>query len=138
MRALMLGLLLAGAWLGAPRSTAALSVQEAILRATPAVVLITTEVGGEVTLNCGRGPITVSPAPFVETGTGWFVDGRGFVITNAHVVDPAFRLPKWVTHELKKKAIDLACVDPQLRSRGLTRGTRSDLEEDIRREATGV
>jgi hypothetical protein len=26
------------------------------------------------------------------------------------VVDPAYRLPAWVTHELKKKAIDEACV----------------------------
>ena len=134
----MLGLLLAGAWLGAPRSTAALSVQEAILRATPAVVLITTEVGGEVTLNCGRGPITVSPAPFVETGTGWFVDGRGFVITNAHVVDPASRLPPWVTHELKKKAIDQACVEPQLKARGLMRGNKPDVEEEMRRAATSL
>src|SRR5438093_3671288 len=138
MRAVIAGLLFASGWLGAPPLVGALSVQEAILRVKPAVVLITTEVRAEVTMNCGRGPVTVSPAPFVETGTGWFVDGRGFVITNAHVVDPAFRVPKWVTHELKKKAIDLACVDPQLRSRGLTRGTRPDLEEDIRREATGV
>src|SRR5947209_18221181 len=138
MRALMLGLLLAGAWLGAPRSTAALSVQEAILRATPAVVLITTEVGGEVTLNCGRGPITVSPAPFVETGTGWFVDGRGFVITNAHVVDPAYRLPPWVTHELKKKAIDQACVEPQLKARGLMHGERPEVEEELRQAAAGA
>jgi len=134
----MFGLLLMGAWLGAPRTTAALSVQEAILRATPAVVLITTEVRGEVTLNCGRGPITVSPAPFVETGTGWFVDGRGFVVTNAHVVDPAYRLPPWVTHELKKKAIEEACVEPQLRARRVMRGQQPVLEEDIRREASTV
>ncbi|HYS15809.1 MAG TPA: cyclic nucleotide-binding domain-containing protein [Candidatus Binatia bacterium] len=134
----MFGLLLMGAWLGAPRTTAALSVQEAILRATPAVVLITTEVRGEVTLNCGRGPITVSPAPFVETGTGWFVDGRGFVVTNAHVVDPAYRLPPWVTHELKKKAIEEACVEPQLRARRVMRGQQPVLEEDIRRAASTV
>ena len=102
----MLGLLLTGAWLGAPTSTAAYSVQEAILRVKPAVVLITTEVRGDVTLNCGRGPVTVSPAPYVETGTGWFVDGRGWVVTNAHVVDPVHRNPPWVAHELKKKAID--------------------------------
>src|SRR2546427_696300 len=104
----------------------------------PALATTTPPRRAEITMNCGRGPVTVSPAPFVETGTGWFVDGRGFVVTNAHVVDPAFRLPKWVTHELKKKAIDLACVDPQLRTRGLTRGMRPDLEEDNRREATGL
>jgi rhodanese-related sulfurtransferase len=133
----MLGLLVAGAWLAAPRSTAALSVQEAILRVKPAVVLITAEVRADVTMNCGRGPVTVTPAPFMETGTGWFVDGRGFIVTNAHVVDPAYRLPPWVSHELKKKAIDEACVVPQLRARGLMRGERPDLEDEIRREATG-
>jgi len=137
MRALVLGLLVAGAAaLAAPHGAAALSVQEAILRVKPAVVLITAEVRADVTMNCGNGPVTVSPPPFLETGTGWFVDGRGFIITNAHVVDPAFRLPAWVTHELKKKAIDEACVLPQLRARGLMRGERPDLEDDIRRGAT--
>src|SRR2546426_8659531 len=137
MRALMLGLLIASAWLAVPRSTAAFSIQEAILRVKPGVVLITAEVRADVTLNCGRGPVTVSPAPFIETGSGWFVDGRGFIVTNAHVVDPAHRLPPWVSHELKKKAIDEACVVPQLRARGLMRGERPDLEDEIRREATG-
>jgi S1-C subfamily serine protease/rhodanese-related sulfurtransferase len=137
MRALVLGLLVAGASaLAAPHSAAALSVQEAILRVKPAVVLVTAEVRADVTMNCGSGPVTVSPSPFLETGTGWFVDGRGFIITNAHVVDPAFRLPPWVLHELKKKAIDEACVLPQLRARGLMRGERPDLEDDIRRGAT--
>jgi S1-C subfamily serine protease/rhodanese-related sulfurtransferase len=134
----MLGLLLSGAWLGAPSSTAAYSVQEAILRVKPAVVLITTEVGGDVTLNCGRGPVTVSPAPYIETGTGWFVDGRGYVITNAHVVDPAHRQPPWVTHELKKKAIEQACVEPQLKARGLMRGEKPELEERIRQAAASA
>ena len=134
----MLGLLLVGAWLGAPSLLAAYSVQEAILRVKPAVVLITTEVRGDVTLNCGRGPITVSPAPYIETGTGWFVDGRGYVVTNAHVVDPAHRLPPGVTHELKKKAIEQACVEPQLKARGLMHGQRPDVEERIRQAAASV
>ena len=138
MRALVLGLLLAGAWLGAPSRVTAYSVQEAILRVKPAVVLITTEVRGDVTLNCGRGPVAVSPAPYVETGTGWFVDGRGYIITNAHVVDPAHRLPPWVTHELKKKAIDQACVEPQLKARGLMHGQRPDVEEGLRLAAAGA
>src|SRR6266566_567032 len=138
MRALMLGLLLSGAWLGAPTRTAAYSVQEAILRVKPAVVLITTTVGGDVTLNCGLGPVTVTPAPYIETGTGWFVDGRGYVITNAHVVDPAHRLPPWVTHELKKKAIDQACVEPKLKAQGLMHGVRPEIEEGLRLAAAGA
>src|SRR5207247_343338 len=84
--------------------------------ATSALALVTAEVRGEVTMNCGRGTVTVRPTPFVETGTGWFVDGTGYLITNAHVVDPVHRMPPWVLHELKKKAIDQACVDPVLRA----------------------
>jgi hypothetical protein len=42
-------------WLAAPRSIAAYSIQESILRVKPAAVLITTEVRADVTLNCGRG-----------------------------------------------------------------------------------
>ncbi|MBI2218864.1 MAG: cyclic nucleotide-binding domain-containing protein [Candidatus Rokubacteria bacterium] len=124
------------AWLSGAPAAPALTVQEAILRAKPAVALITAEVKAEVTMNCGTGPVTVQPPPFMETGTGWFIDGRGWLITNAHVVDPVHRLPPWVTHELKKKAIDQACVDPALRERGIAPGQRPELEERIRRVAT--
>jgi S1-C subfamily serine protease/rhodanese-related sulfurtransferase len=113
----------------------AVSLQEAILLAKPAVALVTAEVRAEVTMSCGNRTVTVRPLPFVETGTGWFVDGRGYLVTNAHVVDPAHRVPPWVTHELKKKAIEQACVDPVLRAQKLMRGERPDLEEKIRREA---
>ena len=122
--------------LAGPLTAGALSVQEVILLAKPAVALITAEVRAEVTITCGSRTVTVRPIPFVETGTGWIVDGRGYLITNAHVVDPAHRVPPWVTHELKKKAIEQACVDPALRAQGLTRGQRPDLEEAIRREAS--
>src|SRR5262249_873882 len=94
------------------------------------------EVRAEVTLNCGRGTVTVRPTAFVETGTGWFVDGRGYLITNAHVVDPAHRMPPWVTHELKKNAIDQACVDPALRAQGLLRAQTRGRGEAIRPDAT--
>src|SRR5262245_53422435 len=117
MGRLLFGVLLTAIWLGAPSTLAALTVQEAILRAKPAVALITARVDAEVTMDCGQGPVIVKPAPFIETGTGWFVDGRGFLITNAHVVDPTYRTPPWVVHELKKKAIDQACVDPALQRR---------------------
>ncbi|MEK7701943.1 MAG: cyclic nucleotide-binding domain-containing protein, partial [candidate division NC10 bacterium] len=99
---------------------------------------ITAEVRADVTMNCGQGLVTVSPKPFVETGTGWFVDGGGLLVTNAHVVDPAHRLPPWVTHELKKKAIEEACVEPLLRARGLMRGQRPDVEEQLRRQASDL
>ena len=121
----------------AATSTAwAFSAQDAILRAKPAVVLVTARMDAEVTLNCGQGPVTVKPAPFIETGTGWFIDGRGYLITNAHVVDPIHRPLPWVTHELKKKAIEEACVEPVLKARAMVRGTRPDVEEQIRRDAS--
>src|SRR5207244_4936374 len=100
MKWLVVTLAMLGAGLAIPAPVAALTVQEAILVAKPAVVLITADIRGEVTMNCGTGPVTVQPRPFVETGTGWFVDGRGYVVTNAHVVDPVHRLPVWVLHEL--------------------------------------
>src|SRR6266545_5407604 len=127
---------IAGLLVGPPGPAGAFTVQEAILRAKPAVALVTAEVKAEVTMNCGDGPVTVSPPPFRETGTGWFVDGRGYLVTNAHVVDPAYRMPVWVTHELKKKAIDQACVDPVLKRRGIARGERPDVEDQIRRDAS--
>jgi|GEM_PF-476562 len=133
MKRSLLGALLAAIWLGAPPAPHALTVQEAILRVRPAVALITARVDAEVTMDCGDGPTTVKPKPFVETGTGWFVDGRGWLITNAHVVDPVHRLPPWVTHELKKKALDEACLEPALRSRGLMPGQRPDVEDRLRR-----
>jgi S1-C subfamily serine protease/rhodanese-related sulfurtransferase len=133
-RRLVIAVFIAG--LALPAASHALTVQEAILRAKPAVALITARVDAEVTMNCGEGPVTVKPAPFVETGTGWLIDGRGWVITNAHVVDPVHRLPPWVSHELKKKAIDQACVDPALSERGIMRGQRPEQEDRLRRELT--
>jgi len=107
-------------------------VQEAALRAKPAVALVTARVAAEATLDCGAGPVTVTPAPYVETGTGWFVDARGYVVTNGHVVDPAYRLPSWVSRELGARAVDKACVDPALAKRGARRGELLDLEHQIR------
>ena len=122
---------------GADAAASGRTLQEVFLIAKPAVALITAQVTAEVTMNCGTGPVTVQPPPFIETGTGWFIDGRGWLITNAHVVDPAHRQPPWVGHELKKKAIDLACVEPVLRDRGLAPGQRPDVEDEIRRKVSG-
>jgi len=116
-----------------PGPCSALSLQEALLVAKPAVTIVSAEVGGTVTVNCGRGPVTVTPSPYIEAGTGWFIDGRGFLITNAHVVDPAHRLPPWVVHDLKEQAIEEACVKPVLQTRGFAPGQRPDIEDDLRR-----
>ena len=116
-----------------PSPSLALSVQEALLHAVPAVALVSAEVKASATVNCGRGPVTVSPKPFIEVGTGWFVDGRGYLVTNAHVVDPAYRVPPWVEFNLKLRAVEEGCVYPALSARGLARGQRPDLEEELLR-----
>src|SRR5262245_52107494 len=127
-------LLAASAGLAAmPSPSSALSVQEALLLALPAVALVSTEVKASATVNCGQGPITISPRPFLEVGTGWFVDGRGYLITNAHVIDPAYRVPPWVVFDLKLRAVEEGCVNPALKARGLARGQRPDLEEELLR-----
>ena len=104
--------LLVSLWIPAVTSAERpLTTEELVLRAKPAVVLVTTRVSAEVIVNCGRGgTIIVTPPPYVETGTAWFVDGRGYLITNAHVVDPAYRPLPWVTEELKRRALGRACT----------------------------
>lgn len=112
-----------------------ISVQEATLRAKPATVLIISEVASAVTLDCGSGQTRVSPSPFRETGTGWFVDGGGFVVTNAHVVQPAHTPPRWLVNQQAQKAVIGACVSEMLTRRGIAPGEQPDLEEQIRRQA---
>lgn len=88
----------------------AVSVQEALLRAKPAVAVVVSEVGGDVVVRCGAGAeTTVTPPPFRETGTGWFVASSGWLITNAHVVSPAHRPPDWLAKEQTQKAVRQAC-----------------------------
>jgi hypothetical protein len=58
----------------APLPAFAQPVQEALLRARPAVVLLVIDVTAEVTTDCGGGaPVTAPATPFRDTGTGWFV-----------------------------------------------------------------
>jgi S1-C subfamily serine protease/rhodanese-related sulfurtransferase len=116
-----------------PSPSSALSVQEALLLAKPAVALVSAQVNANVTVNCGQGPVTISPRPYIEVGTGWFVDGRGYLITNAHVIDPAHRVPPWVAFDLKLRAVEEGCVKPAVRARGFAPGERPDLEEEILR-----
>lgn len=88
----------------------ALSLQEALLRAKPAVALVISEVGGDVTVRCGAGAETsVRPTPFRETGTGWFVAPSGWLITNGHLVSAAHRPPEWLPREQIQKAVKQTC-----------------------------
>jgi S1-C subfamily serine protease len=89
------------------------SLQEALLRAKPAVAMVISEVGSEVTLDCGDGRTqTTSPAPMRVTGTGWFIGSDGWLITNGHVVAPAYRPPASLRDDQADKAVRAACGRP--------------------------
>jgi S1-C subfamily serine protease len=87
------------------------SVQEALLRAKPAVALVVAEVGGDVIVRCNAGaPETkITPSPVRETATGWFVSPSGWLITNAHVISAAYRPPDRLVRERSAEAIRAAC-----------------------------
>lgn len=87
-----------------------LSLQEALLRAKPAVALVIAEVGGSVAVRCGSGTETsVTPPPIRETGTGWFVAPSGWLITNGHVISPAHRPSDRLARELTQRAVEQTC-----------------------------
>jgi hypothetical protein len=111
----------------------ALSIQEVILRAKPAVVLIIAEVSAEVTLNCGEGATTASPPPFRETGTGWVVESGGWVITNGHVVQPAHEPPAWLVNQQAQRAVTTACLPKALEAARIEPGEQPDKEEALKR-----
>ncbi len=93
-----------------PVASAQGTIQEILLRAKPAVAMVVAEVGGEVTVRCGPGgEQSVRPTPFRETGTGWFVDPRGALLTNAHLVSSAHQPPAWVAKQLAENAVQQRC-----------------------------
>jgi hypothetical protein len=129
-----LALLLGWAAPGPARAQAKISVQEALQRAKPAVVLVVAEVGSEVSLDCGGGPTKVSPPVFRETGTGWFIDSSGWVVTNGHVVQPAHETPRWLVNQQAQRAVSMACLPRALQRAGITPGDRPDAEDAIKRK----
>ena len=111
-----------------------ISVQEALLRAAPATVLVVAEVASEVTLDCGSGPVKVTPPVFRETGTGWFIDADGWLMTNGHVVQPAYEPPRWLANQQAQRAVTSACLPQVLKKMGLQPGDRPDAEEAAKRK----
>jgi Rhodanese-related sulfurtransferase len=111
-----------------------ITIQEMFLRVKPAVVLVIAEVSAEVTLDCGSGTQTVTPPVFRETGTGWFVDGRGWIITNGHVVQPAHSPPRWLVNQQAQRAVSTACLPKVLAQRGITPGEKPEVEDAIKRK----
>jgi serine protease Do len=96
-----------------PTAAQPLSLQEALLRAKPAVALVVAEVGGPVAVRCGTDASarTITLAPYRETGTGWFVSPAGWLITNGHVVSAAHRPPENLRRERAAQAIREACPE---------------------------
>jgi S1-C subfamily serine protease len=88
------------------------SVQEALLRAKPAVAVVVAEVVADVTADCGAGQRrTAQAAPFRETGTGWFIASSGWLITNAHVVAAVQEPSPHMETTLRESGIAAACGD---------------------------
>ena len=129
-----LALVLGAVAAGPARAQSGLTVQEGLLRAKPAVVLVIAEVASEVILDCGGGPTTVTPPVFRETGTGWFIDGDGWVMTNGHVVQPAYETPRWLVNQQAQRAVSMACMPKALARQGIVPGDRPDVEDAIRRK----
>jgi hypothetical protein len=91
---------------------AAPPVQEVLLRAKPAVALVLSEVTAEVSLTCpGGGKHQLTPSPLRETGTGWFINPSGWVITNGHVISSAHQPRQGVARELVERGVRQACGD---------------------------
>jgi S1-C subfamily serine protease len=131
--ALALGLLVTKIVVTTVHAQQGLSVQESVLRAKPATVLVISEVSAEVTLDCGSGSKTVTPPAFKETGTGWFIDPSGWVVTNGHVVQPAHETPRWLVNQMAQRAVTMACLGPALEAARMQPGEGSVAEEALKR-----
>ena len=82
-----------------------------LLRAKPAVVVVIAQVGAQVTLRCPDADKTSTPRPYRESGTGFLISPRGWILTNAHVVYVAHDPPRrWLTAHLVEKAFRAECL----------------------------
>jgi S1-C subfamily serine protease len=126
-------------FLPTPAHAQELSLQEMLLRAKQPVAVVVAEVGAQVTLRCAGIDRTITPVPYRESGTGFLVNPRGWVVTNAHVVFVAQEPPRgWLTSHLVDKAFRSECLAAVLAMRGLAPGERPDVEDALAREAVAM
>src|SRR5215470_3296624 len=110
-------------------------LQETLLRAKPAVALVVSEVGAEIALKCeGADETNVKAASYREAATGFLVNPRGWVITNAHVVAAGYNPPAWMGRQLAEKAFRAECLPALLSRRGVAAGAQPDLEDQLTRQ----
>jgi len=119
------------------RAQRQLGVQEALLRAKPAVALVVTEVKAQVKVDCGAGPVEAVTSVFNSTGTGWFVASDGWAVTNAHVVLQAHDPGKDLSDTFTRRAVEAVCL-PVLRERLGARARDAGAEARLRVQAHEV
>jgi len=120
----MIERIIVGIWgcmlaLGAAGSAAAGQsgpLTDVLLRVKPAVVIIVTEVSGDVRLSCpNRSAQRVTPPSSQAHGSGYLVDPDGYIITNGHVVQPYYEKDdREVREAFVRDAIQEACLEPGL------------------------
>jgi len=89
---------------------------DVLLKVKPAVVIIVTEVSGNVRLACpNRSPQRVTPPSNQAHGSGYLVNPDGYIITNGHVVQPYYEKDDQEIREtFLRQSIEEACLEAGL------------------------